>query len=108
MGGHLSLLTMADLLSPSDDYDFDAAASAFPDLDALGDSDIPSSATPMPAPKPGAVGAPPVVNFAFDDPAPPPVKVTGDDEIAQFESSFPDIGVPVRLLLVLRVATKYF
>ncbi|KAH7102202.1 clathrin light chain-domain-containing protein [Auriculariales sp. MPI-PUGE-AT-0066] len=84
---------MADLLSPTDEFDFDAA-SKFPDLDALGDGDIPISTTPMPAPKPGAVGAPPVVSFDFDEPVAAPVKVTGDDEIEKFESSFPDIGIP--------------
>ncbi|EJD41671.1 hypothetical protein AURDEDRAFT_115392 [Auricularia subglabra TFB-10046 SS5] len=84
---------MADLLGGgNDEIDFDAAASQFPDLDALGD-DAP---IPVAAPRAGPAGAPPVVNFAFDDPPPAQtnVKVTGDDEIEKFESEFPDIGVP--------------
>jgi len=83
--------------SSGDDIDFDRAASAFPDISLDGSSDIPT---------PTLGGAPPLSHqtssssFAdFDDFSTPPphndVKVTGDDEIEQFESQFPDIGVPV-------------
>ena len=82
--------------SSSDDIDFDRAASAFPDISLDGSSDIP---TPT-------IGAPALSHQTstssyadFDDFATPPphtdVKVTGDDEIEQFESQFPDIDVPV-------------
>jgi len=83
--------------SSSDDIDFDRAASAFPDISLDGSSDIPT---------PTLGGAPALSHQTstssyvdFDDFATPPphtdVKVTGDDEIEQFESQFPDIDVPV-------------
>ncbi|KZV89984.1 hypothetical protein EXIGLDRAFT_720805 [Exidia glandulosa HHB12029] len=83
---------MADLLGGDNDFDdFDRAASTFPDLDALGeDAPLPEVA----APRAGPAGAPPVVNFAFEDAPVKDVKVTGDDEIEKFESNFPDIGTP--------------
>lgn len=83
--------------SSSDDIDFDRAASAFPDISLDGSSNIP---TPT-------LGGAPVLSHQtstssygdFDDFSTPPphadVKVTGDDEIEQFESQFPDIDVPV-------------
>ena len=92
---------MADFLSglssSNDDIDFDRAASAFPDISLDGSGDIP---TPT-------LGGAPVISHQtstssytdFDDFVTPPphndVKVTGDDEIEQFESQFPDIGLPV-------------
>ncbi|KAJ3833885.1 clathrin light chain-domain-containing protein [Lentinula raphanica] len=87
---------MADFLSSgNDEIDFDAAASAFPDISLDGSGDIPTfpNTTSPAAPVPTSSG------FSFDDfdsptPAAAPVKVTGDDEIEKFESEFPDIGVP--------------
>ncbi|KIY65306.1 hypothetical protein CYLTODRAFT_379610 [Cylindrobasidium torrendii FP15055 ss-10] len=85
---------MADLFgSSNDEIDFDAAASAFPDISLDGEGDIPS-ATPA---------VPPQTNsgFSFDDFESPPqqphtsVKVTGDDEIEKFENEFPDLDIPV-------------
>lgn len=81
---------MADL-----DFDFDAAASAFPDIAFDGDGDFPAA-----APAHAGAAAPPAATdsgFSFDaldSPPPRDVKVTGDDEIEQFEDQFPDIGVP--------------
>ena len=74
-----------------DEIDFDAAASAFPDISLDGDLNIPAAAPP-------AVAAP-SRGFSFDDFEAPrerttEVKVTGDDEIEKFESEFPDIEVP--------------
>ncbi|GJE91356.1 clathrin light chain [Phanerochaete sordida] len=75
-----------------EEIDFDAAASAFPDISL--DGDIPSvpvsTAPPVAAPN---------RSFSFDDFEPPrerttEVKVTGDDEIEKFESEFPEIEVP--------------
>jgi hypothetical protein len=92
---------MADFLSGSfssnDEIDFDRAASAFPDISLDGSGDFP---TPT-------LGGAPVISHQtstssyadFEEfTTPPPhndVKVTGDDEIEQFESQFPDIDVPV-------------
>lgn len=73
------------------DIDFDAAASAFPDISLDGTGDIPTPSAPSAAPSTG---------FSFDDFGSPPrapqteVKVTGDDEIEKFENEFPDIDVP--------------
>ena len=84
----------------ADDFDVDAAASAFPDisLDGAGDIPVPAAAAP-----PVSTGS-----FSFDAFSPPPmqktteVKVTGDDEIEKFESEFPEIDVPgVRLSISL-------
>lgn len=73
-----------------DDIDFDAAASAFPDISLDGEGDVPSYSSP-PAAQQTSSG------FSFDDfGSPPPqndVKVTGDDEIEKFEDQFPDIDV---------------
>ncbi|KIY48030.1 hypothetical protein FISHEDRAFT_44064 [Fistulina hepatica ATCC 64428] len=93
---------MADFLAgefstkkANDEIDFDAAAAAFPDISLDGESDFPAVLpTTSAAPPPPQAGG-----FSFDDfePEPvanPPVKVTGDDEIGQFESQFPDIEVP--------------
>lgn len=74
--------------SGGDDFDFDRAASAFPDISLDGAGDIPS------APSAPAGGN----DFDFDDfdaPKHTEVKVTGDDEIEKFEDQFPDIDVPV-------------
>lgn len=81
-----------------DDFDFDRAASAFPDISLDGEGVVPSfPAVSAPAP-PSA--------FSFDDFGSPPrqsyteVKVTGDEEIEKFEDQFPELNVGhVRLLL---------
>ena len=80
--------------SSGDEIDFDRAASAFPDISLDGSSDIPT-----PTGAPGLSHQTSTSSYAdFDDFATPPphtdVKVTGDDEIDQFESQFPDIDVP--------------
>lgn len=84
----------ANALEANDDIDFDAAASAFPDISLDGEGDIPS-ATPAAPPQTSS-------GFSFDDFDSPPqqphtsVKVTGDDEIEKFENEFPDLDIPVR------------
>ena len=82
--------------SSGDDIDFDRAASAFPDISLDGSSDIPTPTMGAPALSQQTSTS----SYAdFDDFATPPphtdVTVTGDDEIEQFESQFPDIDVPV-------------
>ncbi|KAN0081383.1 Clathrin light chain domain containing protein [Tylopilus felleus] len=74
-----------------DGFDFDRAASAFPDISLDGEGDMPSfQAVPAPAP-PSA--------FSFDDFTSPPrqtfneVKVTGDEDIEKFEDQFPELDV---------------
>ncbi|KAF8841717.1 hypothetical protein BDN67DRAFT_1002142 [Paxillus ammoniavirescens] len=73
-----------------DDFDFDRAASAFPDISLDGEADVPS----LPA-----ASAPPLSSgFSFDDFGTPrqsfaDVKVTGDDEIEQFEDQFPELDL---------------
>lgn len=94
---------MTDLLGNSnDDIDFDAAASAFPDISLDGEGDIPALPTTT------GVGA--AAPEGFDDfefgggDIGREVKVTGDsdDEIEKFEDQFPDIGpVEVRSVLSL-------
>ncbi|KIM23011.1 hypothetical protein M408DRAFT_28249 [Serendipita vermifera MAFF 305830] len=82
------------MASFEDDDDFSRAASAFPalddDLDGFG-----MTTTAAPAPIQNISSEP--LDFDFD-PMPassaPPVRVTGDDEMQQFESQFPDIGEP--------------
>ena len=88
---------MSGSFSSNDEIDFDRAASAFPDISLDGSGDFP---TPT-------LGGAPVISHQtstssyadFEEfTTPPPhndVKVTGDDEIEQFESQFPDIDVPV-------------
>lgn len=78
--------------SPSGDIDFDAAVSAFPDLDLDGDAPIPQPVTRSAANDDlldgfGSFGGGSLTNGAGHD-----VKVTGDDEVDRFESEFPDIG----------------
>lgn len=76
-----------------DDFDFDAAASAFPDISLDGTSEFPAAAPPAAA----APAGPALDEFSFDaldSPPPRDVKVTGDDEIEKFEDQFPDIGAP--------------
>ncbi len=73
------------------DFDFDLAASAFPEISLDGSGDISAPPTAPPLSSSGS--------FSFDDFSTPPqrateVKVTGDDEIDKFESEFPDIEVP--------------
>lgn len=77
-----------------EEIDFDAAASAFPDISLDGDfPSLPETAAPP------AAGSALSGGFSFDDFEPPrerttEVKVTGDDEIDKFESEFPEIDVP--------------
>nr|GAT56203.1 predicted protein [Mycena chlorophos] len=74
------------------EIDFDAAASQFPDisLDGLDDIPVPARTNTL-----GSLGSTASNDFlAFDSAPPPPVKVTGDDEIEKFSSEFPDIEVP--------------
>jgi len=70
-----------------DEFDFDAAASSFPDISLDGEGDVPLSSAP----------APPGSGFSFDDfdnsLGGTDVKVTGDDEIEKFEDQFPDLDV---------------
>ncbi|KAL1710281.1 clathrin light chain-domain-containing protein [Schizophyllum commune] len=81
--------------SGGDEIDFDAAASQFPDISLDGSGDIPSFPDVS-----SPVAPAPAHSFsldALDGPSPAPareVKVTGDDEIEQFTSQFPDIEVP--------------
>lgn len=74
--------------------ELERAASAFPDLDDDfgGFGGLPA-APAAPAPIPSISAEP--LDFSFDplpSKAAPPVRVTGDDEIEQFENQFPDIG----------------
>ena len=91
---------MADFLSQSksDEIDFDAAASAFPDISLDGADPLPSA--------PGISSAYSTSSFtdtdffsdALDGPgnahAGHEVKVTGDDELEKFQNEFPEIDVP--------------
>jgi hypothetical protein len=69
-----------------DDFDFDRAASAFPDIDLDGHGDVPLPSAPAAS-----------SGFSFDDFGSPlgqtEVKVTGDDEIEKFEDQFPELNV---------------
>ncbi|KAI6145530.1 clathrin light chain-domain-containing protein [Pisolithus tinctorius] len=73
-----------------DEFDFDRAASAFPDISLDGEGDVPAFSS---------AAAPVNSGFSFDDFGSPPrasfteVKVTGDEEIEKFEGQFPDIDV---------------
>ncbi|KAH9942133.1 clathrin light chain [Epithele typhae] len=76
------------------DIDFDAAASAFPEISLDGIGDLPAAA---PAAPPMSTSN----SFSFDDFSTPKthateVTVTGDDEIEKFESAFPDIEIPLQ------------
>jgi hypothetical protein len=82
-------------ISASGDFDFDRAASAFPDISLDGESTIvPSTYSTLSAPSNDSGS----VEFSFDDFDNPPkvtdVKVTGDDEIEKFEDQFPELDVP--------------
>lgn len=72
-----------------EDFDFDKAASAFPDIDLDGD-------LPGPIPTGGvSANASAAELAAFAAPpldSAPDVRVTGGDEIDAFEEQFPDIG----------------
>ncbi|KAI6015591.1 clathrin light chain-domain-containing protein, partial [Pisolithus marmoratus] len=74
-----------------DDFDFDRAASAFPDISLDGEGDVPT----FPAASAHQISS----GFSFDDFGSPPrasfmdVKVTRDEEIEKFEDQFPDIDV---------------
>lgn len=89
LGGDFS----SNIDASGDDFDFEHAASAFPDisLDGTGDFDVPTPAPPAAARASSG--------FSFDDFGSPPretqsaIKVTGDDELDRFESDFPDIDV---------------
>jgi len=75
-----------------DDFDFDRAASAFPDISLDGEGDLPAFNQSLAAPAPPSA-------FSFENFGSPPrqsfteVKVTGDDEIEKFENQFPDLDV---------------
>ena len=91
-----------------DEIDFDAAASAFPDISLDGADDIPIPSAPPVAPAASSGG------FSFDAFDTPPVqkttevKVTGDDEIEKFESEFPEIELPsVSLTYFHRASRRY-
>ncbi|KAJ2918608.1 hypothetical protein MD484_g1819, partial [Candolleomyces efflorescens] len=74
----------------ADEIDFDAAASAFPDISL--DGDIPTLPVTQPTQTMSSSG------FSFDDFDEPKgsehVRVTGDDELDKFESQFPELEVP--------------
>ncbi|KAJ6497543.1 clathrin light chain [Mycena sanguinolenta] len=79
---------MADFLnSGSDEIDFDAAASQFPDISL--DGDLPA----VPS-LPTTTALSTSDFFDFEEPRETVVKVTGDDEIEKFSNEFPDIDVP--------------
>jgi hypothetical protein len=81
----------------STDIDFDAAASAFPDISL--DGDVPNLPVPPNAARTDS-------GFSFDSFDVPKddgnVKITGDDELDQFQSQFPEVELPqVRLVITL-------
>lgn len=85
-----------NVTSPSGEIDFDAAASAFPDIDIDGDAPIPPPTTTRSAGGNDLLdgfgdfgGGTPLTNGGG---ARHDIKVTGDDEVDRFESEFPDIG----------------
>jgi hypothetical protein len=91
LGNEFSSSTQPD----GGEIDFDRAASAFPDISLDGSGDIPTASA---APTFNTVAS---SGFSFDDfesrdSVAPAVKVTGDDEIENFESQFPDIVPQVR------------
>lgn len=77
------------------DIDFDRAAAAFPDISIDGSDDF---HTPAPSQAP-SLARNDSAGFSFDAFDSPPaqramdIKVTGDDDIENFENEFPDIGV---------------
>ena len=80
----------------AEDIDFDAAASAFPDIALDGSTDISTAGGGGPIARSTSV-------FSFDDFDTAPqsaVKVTGDDEIEKFESVFPEIEAPKQVGLI--------
>lgn len=84
---------ISDIVPADDDIDFERAASAFPDISLDGSGDIPTLATQNSTTSFKSNGS----GFSFDDfdaPAPTNVKVTGDDELEKFTSSFPEIETP--------------
>jgi hypothetical protein len=81
------------------DFDFDQAASAFPDISL--DADAPLPAAPVTTTPGVFMDAVPPMDTQRD------VKITGGDEIDEFESQFPDLDVPaVRLLSLSRLKVK--
>lgn len=97
LGGSFSP-TGADGVSSSA-IDFDAAASAFPDLDDFDEQALAPISQAVPSSLNDELGG----GFggfgdfesipSFDVSHPTDVKVTGDDELEKFESQFPDIDV---------------
>jgi len=86
--------------------DFDAAVSAFPALDDF-DGQVPIGQA-APSSLGNGLGEgfgdfEPVPSFNAPSTTVTDVKVTGDDELGQFESQFPDLGVVCALLTVLMV-----
>ncbi|OAX40214.1 hypothetical protein K503DRAFT_714907 [Rhizopogon vinicolor AM-OR11-026] len=69
-----------------DDFDFENAVSAFPDISLDGQGDVPLPSAPAPS-----------SGFSFDNfdssLTGTEVKVTGDDEIDKFEDQFPELDV---------------
>jgi hypothetical protein len=76
------------------EFDFDRAASAFPDI-SLDDDDVPT----FPNSSGGDTRTTSGFSFHDFDTAPslsPAVRVTGDDELEKFENEFPEIEVPLK------------
>jgi hypothetical protein len=71
----------------SAEFDFDRAASAFPDIDDFGGD------APIPAPAPTQNGASFANDFDFDGPAQfnSSMKVTEPDELDKFTTDFPEL-----------------
>ncbi len=101
LGGEFSAAPTGDsFATASGDIDFDAAASAFPEISLDGSTDItfPTSHTAT---------APTNSGFSFDDFDSPPrpakeIAVTGNDEIDKFESDFPELDIPAVSLSVFK------
>lgn len=88
LGGEFNSATSPPPAGLGVDIDLDRAASAFPDISLDGTGDIPAPVAPSRTTSK-------VDDFDFDDFASAPpvreVKVTGGDEIDQFESQFPEL-----------------
>ncbi len=82
----------------TDEFDFDRAVSAFPDISL---DDVPTFPT-----SPGG-DTRTTSGFSFHDfdtaPSQSPVKITGDDELEKFENEFPEIDVPL-----MQVSFRFF
>lgn len=78
--------------SAVDEFDFDSAVSAFPDISLDGEGDFSSYAPPSANTQTGGFSF-----DSFDNPSAPDVKVTGDDEIDKFEDQFPELDTPIQV-----------